>query len=404
MPSTPLRFESPGIGHDSMLAVFNAVHRHAPISRLRIAARSGLSAAAVSRISRRLVDIGLIEEDQPRPSSRPGRREVDLRVRGAGVLVGGISINAFEQWVAVANLRGEILARRRFSPRHLGDAEGTIDDAARAMKVLLRGGAGGSGRLLGIGMANAGVIDPGGGVVVSAPTLGWSNVSAAARLERHLGLPVVIEGIANALATAEHQFGVAKSHDNLILLNATLGIGCALIADGRLLRGHAYRAGLIGQLRIGRPGARPVETLDDVAGGGALALQARLGEVRRTGAKPHDARLLTRLIEQTERGDKAAIDTCCKGANALATWAAQLTTALAAELVLLAGPLAGVPAYRTAFAERLPQLIAEGGLQPRVMVAEKTVIESACLLAIRDLVSIRGLHLRREIEPAGRRA
>lgn len=395
MSSAQGRPEPTSPGHASMLAVFNEVHRHAPISRLRIAASAGLSAAAVSRISRRLVDIGVIEEEKPRPSPRPGRREVDLTVRGDGVLVGGISINAFEQWVALANLRGEVMERRPLSPRNLADVASTIDDAARAIKALIRGLACRGRRLLGVGLACAGVIDPERGVVTTAPTLGWSGADVGARLGRHLGVPIVIEGIANALATAEHQFGIARDCNTLILLNATLGIGSALIADGRLLRGSACRAGFIGQLPLAPPLAPSFSTLDAIAGGAALARQQLPAARRRSSPRPHDRRLLERLMQKAARGEPRSIAACQGGAVTLAAVAAQLTTALGAEAILLAGPLAGIPAYRAAFAEHAHGLLARGSNTPRIIDCEKSVIEAACLLAIRELVSVRGLHLRR---------
>jgi predicted NBD/HSP70 family sugar kinase len=107
-----------------------------------------------------------------------------------------------------------------------------------------------------------GIVDEERGSVISAPALGWNDVSLGSTIQANVGLPVYVEKSANAAVTGEEFFGVARqsSHVVYVLLDAFLSSG--LYLNGSLYRGFDGTAG-------------ELEPLDrDLVGQVAAALEA----------------------------------------------------------------------------------------------------------------------------------
>lgn len=105
-------------------------------------------------------------------------------------------------------------------------------------------------------------------------------------MSERLGLPVVLDNDANAALVAEHRFGAARGADHAVLLTLGTGVGSAIVADRKLLRGATGAAGEIGHMVIeqdGPPcsGACPNRgCLETLASGTALAREAVLSAKR----------------------------------------------------------------------------------------------------------------------------
>jgi len=138
--------------------------------------------------------------------------------------------------------------------------------------------------VLGVGVAVPAVVDRDRRVVTWAPNIrGWRNVSLAARLEKALSVPAVLEYDGQASAAGEHWVGAARGVDNVVMLIIGTGIGGGIICDGRLYRGSDGLAGAVGWLSCGPGntrgrGRRRVPELESVAAGPAIA---RRGQRRR---------------------------------------------------------------------------------------------------------------------------
>ncbi|HEU0089168.1 MAG TPA: ROK family protein [Pseudonocardiaceae bacterium] len=107
-----------------------------------------------------------------------------------------------------------------------------------------------------IGLAVAGFVTADRSQVGFCPHLAWRGVPVADRIERRLGLPVVLEHDANAAALAEHRYGRMRDGGVAVLVLLGTGIGGALLVDGALFRGAHGVAPELGHLRLvpdGRP-------------------------------------------------------------------------------------------------------------------------------------------------------
>ena len=95
--------------------------------------------------------------------------------------------------------------------------------------------------VLGIGIASAGPLDPGDGVLLDPTNLSgkehpWGRVPIAKILSKNLGLPSVLENDAAAAILAEQWLGRAKKSDNAMILTLGTGLGTGILCNGQLVR------------------------------------------------------------------------------------------------------------------------------------------------------------------------
>lgn len=112
------------------------------------------------------------------------------------------------------------------------------------------------GRIAGVGIGCAGVIDSANGNVVLASNLGLADFSMVGLLKEKINLPVRITNDANAAALGEAKFGAGKNYKNSILVTLGTGVGGGIVIDGRLFEGNKSAGAEIGHMVIERGGAQ----------------------------------------------------------------------------------------------------------------------------------------------------
>ena len=91
--------------------LINLLGHRVAMARGQMAEELGLTNAAISRITREMLDAGvLIESGSDKPTGRVGRRETLLSINPVGAYVLAISLNANRRGVALANALGDIVA------------------------------------------------------------------------------------------------------------------------------------------------------------------------------------------------------------------------------------------------------------------------------------------------------
>ncbi len=105
-----------------------------------------------------------------------------------------------------------------------------------------------------IGLACAGTVDVGRGVVVSSPNLPLIETPVAPALQTALGIPVVIENDANAALLGEAAVGAAEGLEHVVMLTLGTGVGGGLLLDGRIYHGANGGAGELGHIVVEKDG------------------------------------------------------------------------------------------------------------------------------------------------------
>jgi len=95
------------------------------------------------------------------------------------------------------------------------------------------------------------------GTIENASNLEWSGqVPVVEVLESYSNLPTVLTNDANAAAVGEMLYGAAKGLKNFICITLGTGLGCGIVANGKLVVGHNGHAGEVGHTTVyfdGRP-------------------------------------------------------------------------------------------------------------------------------------------------------
>jgi len=395
--------------------VLREIQRTESPSRTQIAEMLGLSLMAVTRIVRELIAAGLVREGEKSQSNSPGRRRTVLNLPADGAYVLGVSLNAYDSSVSLANIRGEIVSRRSLALNGLSDSKRAIVKCGDLARELIAAAEIDRERLLGLGAVIAGVVDHRQGTVIAAPFLGWKFTDIGSLLRRAVDLPVVVENLDNALLLAEVRFGMAAGRSSALYVRSAAGLGGSLFLDGQLIRGARFRAGQIGHLPVN--GARRtcscgrIGCLNTVSSGGAVL--AELG--RTTGAIPFpgddrkNKAQLDEVLAAAMAGNVRTKEVLFRAGRHLGQAVLQIATALDPEEILLAGPLGCTASYQDGFKTGLATYASETAGFVRVSTMDDA--QAAVFLALSELVfsdrlslrSLRTARRRRHGEHEGRK-
>lgn len=189
-----------------------------------------------------------------------------------------------------------------------------------------------------VGVGAAGFVDETRSMVRFAPNLAWREEPLQKKISGMVGLPVVIENDANAMAWGETRFGAGRGQSHVVCLTLGTGIGGGLVFDGALYRGRWGMGAELGHMQV-LPGGRlcgcgNVGCWEQYASGQALVKDAR--EIAE--AEPERARTLLGLVggkiegeeitEAARLGDEASL----AAFQSLGDWLGQGMADLAAIL------------------------------------------------------------------------
>lgn len=235
------------------ILVLNVVRERQPISRIDIAAWTGLEGSTVSKIVSRLLDNEFVyEEGIAAASPSGGRKKRFLHLNPNKAYAVGVDLGLQQSTVALADFRGKIL--RSASVRNDPDPDRTVDALARGIKKILRFSPL-ENRVEGIGVSLIGLVDPNEGRVRAAESLNWGeDVPFGSMLTKalNLDLPLYFENGARLAALAEIWFGrhTDRQPQDLIFLDIGEGIGAGIVIRGQLYHGSLNGAGEFGHISL----------------------------------------------------------------------------------------------------------------------------------------------------------
>ncbi|MEW2286043.1 ROK family transcriptional regulator [Streptomyces sp. NPDC047841] len=202
---------------------------HGPLSRTELARRLRLSQGSLTRLTKPLIESGLLveaaegggagENRQGRPS-----RPLDIVAESRSFL--GFKITADRVYGVVTSLRSEVTGRLdRPLTTHDPDA------VAALLAEMATELAGRHPAPAGIGIGVGGRVRER-AVVGESAFLGWRDVPLGTLVRERTGLPVVVENDVAALVEAETWFGAGRGLDRFAVLTIGAGIGYGLVLGG----------------------------------------------------------------------------------------------------------------------------------------------------------------------------
>jgi len=231
-------------------------------------------------------------------------------VHAIGIDIGGTKIAG-----AVVDAVGNIVRDDRI-PTPTGSSL-DLEDAVVEMVGRLSAGQ----EIGAVGVVAPGFIDASQSIVYYAPNLSLRNEPLRQRLSERIPHPIVVDNDANAAGWAEFRFGVAQLASDMVMLTIGTGVGGAVVADDRLLRGGFGVAGELGHMRMvpgglacgcgshgcleqygsGRALQRMAVALADAGGIGQGLAEARAEHGELTGS------IIAELIDADDPGALAAL-------------------------------------------------------------------------------------------------
>lgn len=232
--------------------IMNHLYRNGVSSRAQIAKALGLTPAAITKITARLIDAGVVKETGDMEGIK-NRRSIGLALDSDAFHVIGVKFARSLVQIGVFDLSGKPLAFREMPKVTEDTIDATIESIRRTISDLLAEDE----AIVAVGMAVPGpyLKDLGRTAVVSSMQ-GWRRVNFPEEFGSAFRVPVFVEQDARAGALAQYLFDPGNASDNLAYYLIGEGIGLGIIEQGRIIDGSRGVATEIGHVSIdldGRP-------------------------------------------------------------------------------------------------------------------------------------------------------
>ncbi|MBQ6524730.1 MAG: ROK family protein [Atopobiaceae bacterium] len=224
----------------------------------------------------------------------------------------------------------------------LGGAHVLANAIASARRVIEAAG----GKVDGIGVSSAGVIDPATGDVTYANEImpGWGGTHLGAELEAAFGVPARVLNDVHAHALGEARWGGGRDAGSCLVVAVGTGIGGAFVEDGHIMLGAHNEAGHIGHVSCTDAAGVPCSCgatghLEPIAAGpGIIDRYVELGgEATLADGTPIDGAEIDR---RAAAGDEAAIAAEARSGHAIGEVLGSLVNMLDPDCVILSGSVA----------------------------------------------------------------
>ena len=254
-----------------------------------------------------------------------------------GVDIGGTNLR-----VALANVKGEIVARVATTTTNVRGPLSVVERIRECAHRLLEDAQLSLEHVAAIGAGVPGLTDAENGVVIATSYLmGWRDVPLKAMLEEALDVPASVDNDVNLAALGESRFGAGRGLKDFVFLAIGTGLGAGIILNGELFQGSAWTAGEIGYMLVpgiseeppalGEPGG-----LEGLVGGEGLRLRWQSQWSRQKTQLPPEL-TATQIFNAAVAGDDLAIGLLDLAARTLAYVIFDITLILNAPLFVLGG-------------------------------------------------------------------
>jgi glucokinase-like ROK family protein len=248
------------------------------LSRVEIHRLTHLRLNTISSLVRELLIEGKLVE-AGRSDNPSGRKQILLRLNQEHSFVVGVEFD--DEWVIASTMDLSLKTKSTIKePTHLENGmEGLIRQLLFCTRRAIDQTGAPNRPLIGIGIADPGLVNTQDGVVVTCSTIDfWKQVPLKGIFEKEFEIPVLLESKTRARAIAERMLGAGEMIKDMVYIDYGTGIGAGIILDGKLLRGHRSALGEFGHTQTGENATAcscgSFGCLEAIAG--AVALKSRI--------------------------------------------------------------------------------------------------------------------------------
>ncbi|NLJ86405.1 MAG: ROK family transcriptional regulator [Firmicutes bacterium] len=226
--------------------ILELILREPGICRRDIVHETGLTAAAVSDITRELINEGLVAEaaSSSLEDKRVGRSPVGLAIRENAVWAMGALVQREQVAVGISNLAGHLV----FSREMQADCSSVL--TAQNLLIQLADEAiafaeSADRPVVGMGVSIPGIVVPANGAIRHSSVLNWQDVKLVERLQSQIPYPLMMDNDIRGMALAWYWFQ-EQAHGQFLMVHVGNGIACCSVREGRIWAGNSGAAGQIG--------------------------------------------------------------------------------------------------------------------------------------------------------------
>jgi predicted NBD/HSP70 family sugar kinase len=233
-------------GDHNQRVTLHAIRVSGPVARADLALTTGLTAAAIANITKRLLKFRLILQAGTTRGSR-GQPATRMVINPDCCYSMGLNIDRDHLTLVVVDFTGRVRARLS---REIKFALPQTVQAffRRSAAPLLAQARIDPAKLVGIGVAFPDDIQRAGLPEQPPEYALWATVAIDQLLAATLPVPIMIENDAAAAAMGEMQFGLGQQYQSFFYVLITAALGGGLVIDGHYYRGAAGRSGELGWL------------------------------------------------------------------------------------------------------------------------------------------------------------
>ena len=242
---------SANLKKQNRISILKTLKNYGSISRKDLSEHIKLTAAAVTIITNEMIAEGILREiGVEQEEIRVGRKKILLDINEAYKYIVAININKYQVEIGVYNIKGKIQARvTMLMDKSLNPKDFIKQVSTRCMKLLWENNLTKE-QVLGIGVSIIGIVDKEKGISKKAYGIWKEEVELKKMFEDNLGVPVVIENNARALAMAELEMSDNNIAKDMLFIKYGPGIGSVLVLNQQIHYGNRSLAGEIGHITI----------------------------------------------------------------------------------------------------------------------------------------------------------
>ena len=324
----------------SQSLILDVIRAAGQISRVELTSATGLTAATVSTVVRRLIDEQLVVE-VGRAESTGGKPRVLLELNPASRFAVGVHLDHAEVTYVILNLGGAVVARWVAPGVGSEDPELVVARIAQEVRQLIARSGVDPSLILGLGVVSPGPLAARSAMLLTPPHMQhWADFPLATRISAALNLPVVLDNDATAAAVCEYWAGESPNATALAVLYMGSGIGAGIITGGTVYRGASSNAGEIGHICVDIAGPQcwcgSKGCIEVFSGPGAVVAEAEArGLQLGSGAR---GQKFAEVARQANAGNELAAELLSRSAQYLAIAAQTLANVLDLDTLVLTGP------------------------------------------------------------------
>lgn len=223
-----------------------------PLSAGQLARGTGLARSTISTALLGLRKSNLVVESQPTEerSKGIGRPAATLALNPQAGSCVGIHIGLDEVRIMVADVSHSVISEQTIQLALDYPPERAVEVAKAAIAgAYAEHGLPVSG-ILGVGVSVSGPVTPEGVVQRASIVPNWAGVNIRDAFGPALDVPIFADNESNCSAIAEMMWGAAVGYPDFVLFKVDLGVGGAIVQQGRVVTGIAGGGGEFGHISI----------------------------------------------------------------------------------------------------------------------------------------------------------